>query len=302
MRAALVTVVAACKHTSKRNNIGGNSILQRCINADGGRWRAASRKRGRRARRGEHRDGRDSRLDRRAERRAHRNGPSARQCRLWERRWSAARAACSRCRALSSWMLWNEARMRRTSSGIKDCVRGKWANGSTSAFVLQSPGSMTASRPMGRKPATGLPLGDVGEWHLKKRGGPRGDGEGGRRADGAAHLEGLFVLAAAARAPWRERALRRAGYLRRHGSVRVRVCFGAGVFFLIDCLSTDRAAPPVVGPAGGRSGRRGGCPGSRAGVATRAATLARSRAAQSSVRLTPLVARNCARLHSGSLV
>ena len=58
-------------------------------------------------------------------------------------------------------MLWNEARMNRTSSGIKDCVRGKWAKGSTSGvWTSRRTGSTTASRPMGRK---SLPLGDVGD-------------------------------------------------------------------------------------------------------------------------------------------
>ena len=56
---------------ARRQNLGGNSILQRRINH---RWVGvgrAARKRARRARRGEHRDGRDSRLDRRAERVGH---------------------------------------------------------------------------------------------------------------------------------------------------------------------------------------------------------------------------------------
>ena len=77
-------------------------------------------------------------------------------------------------------MLWNEARSRRTSSGIKDWMRGKWANGSVSGVCTSSrSGCTTASRPMGRK---SLPLGDVGEWHLKITRGPSFDGEG--RGDG----------------------------------------------------------------------------------------------------------------------
>lgn len=159
-------------------------------------------------------------------------------------------------------MLWNEARMRRTSSGIKDCVRGKWANGSTSGVCTSNrSGWMTASRPMGRKPATGLPLGDVGEWHLKKTRGPSCDGEG--RGDG--HT---------ARPTWSASTssrLRR-GLLGGNGLcgglatsvamgpfVSVSV-FGPSVFFLgYTASQLTGLAPPVVGP-GGRAGRASGCP------------------------------------------
>jgi hypothetical protein len=77
-------------------------------------------------------------------------------------------------------MLWNEARMSRISSGMRDSCRGRCAKGSTSGVrTSRRTGSTTASRPMGRK---SLPLGDVGEWHLKKTRGPSFDGEG--RGDG----------------------------------------------------------------------------------------------------------------------
>ena len=134
--------------------------------------------------------------------------------------------------------------MRRTSSGIKDCVRGKWANGSTSGVCTSNrSGWMTASRPMGRKPATGLPLGDVGEWHLKKTRGPSCDGEG--RGDG--HT---------ARPTWRASSSSR---LRRGllggnglcGGLATSVAIGSAVSvfgplcsFLIDCLSSDWARSP----------------------------------------------------------
>ena len=127
---------------------------------------------------------------------------------------------------------------------------------------------------MGRK---SLPLGDVGEWHLKITRGPSFDGEG--RGDG--HTARPTCKASSSSRL--RRGLRGGKGL--CGGLATSVAmgpfvsvsvFGPSVFFLDrHSLSTDRLAPPVVGPAG-RSFTVVAAPVSRAGVATRAATLARS--------------------------
>ena len=152
--------------------------------------------------------------------------------------------------------------MRRTSSGIKDCARGKWANGSTSGVCTSNrSGWMTASRPMGRKPATGLPLGDVGEWHLKKTRGPSVDGEG--RGDG----HDMRPTCRASTSSRLRRGLRGGNGL--CGGLATSVAmgpfvsvsvFGPSVFFFrIYCVSTDRARSPGRRP-GRACGRASGCP------------------------------------------
>ena len=193
------------------------------------------------------------------------SGTSARAAggseRLWERRSERATRCIYLCRALSSWMLWNEARMSRTSSGIKDCVRGKWANGSTSGdCTSRRTGSTTASRPMGRKSLPlGDPLGDVGEWQRRKTRGPSVDGEG--RGDG-------HDMRPTCRASTSSR-LRRGllGGKGLCGGLATSVAIGSAVsVFGPSCVlfgstasQLTGLAPLVVGRPG-RAGRAGGCP------------------------------------------